>query len=80
MKKLFVNCKVRQLYNVLSITNTTVETKMIYVYELIPAVKAKPVSFCQSHQHGISNHISTLPLTSVWIMLMRREQRVLTQL
>lgn len=46
MKKLFVNCKVRQLYNVLSITNTTVETKMIYVYDLIPAVKAKPVSFC----------------------------------
>lgn len=46
MKKLFVICKVRQLYNVLSITNITVETKMIYVYELIPAVKAKPVSFC----------------------------------
>lgn len=35
MKKQFVICKVRQLYNVLSITNITVETKMIYVYELI---------------------------------------------
>lgn len=35
MKKLFVICKVRQLYNVLSITNITAETKMIYIYELI---------------------------------------------
>lgn len=35
MKKQFVICKVRQLYNVLSVTNITVETKMIYVYELI---------------------------------------------